>query len=231
MIKLFILKKLAFWAVMALFVFLAWKEASAYTPDQWIGLYQRDCQTVKENQACKQNIENTLSRAFASRLMVLYHLEKHNVPSWLATVPIIESEYISDAKSYTKAKPPKKPEVLAAGLWQFTKGTAKDWGLKDRMNPIESTKAACRLLTHLHKKYQSWEHALMAYNAGETRIDNYLLGVGPPLKAETLNYYPQLRALQKIIEDISTGSNKYGFKPKSTKTRFKRYALYALFLE
>ena len=70
----------------------------------------------------------------------------------------------------------------------------------------------------------------MAYNAGEDRINNHLEKKGDPLTFETLNYYPQLMALQKIIEDITTGSKKYGLKPKSTKTHFKRYALYAMFL-
>ncbi|MCK5608951.1 lytic transglycosylase domain-containing protein [Candidatus Pacearchaeota archaeon] len=223
--------KLIIYAAIIFFLLLAWKEAHAYTPDQWIVLYQRDCQTVKENQACKQNLEKTLSRAFANRLMVLYYLKKHNIPSWLATVPIIESRYTSDAKSYTKPEPPKESIILAVGLWQFVKSTAIEYGLHDRENPVESTKSACRLLNHLYEKYNDWELALMAYNAGETRIDNYLLGSGPPLKPQTLNYYPQLKALQKIIEDISTGSNKYGFKPKSTKTQFKRYILYALFLK
>ena len=223
--------KLSIYAAIIFFLLLAWKEARAYTPDQWIKFYQRDCQTVNPNQACKQRLEKTLSRTFANRLMVLYYLKKHNIPSWLATVPIIESEYRSNAESYTNPEPPEKPKVLAAGLWQFTKDTAKDFELKDRYNPVESTKAACLLLNKLYRKYKDWELALMAYNAGRSRINNYLSGIGPPLKPQTINYYPQLRALQKIIDDISKGSNKYGFKPKSTKTQFKRYALYALFLK
>lgn len=213
------MKKLVILAVIV-FLLLLWKESQAYTPDQWVGLYQRDCQTVSENMVCKQKIEKTLSRAFANRLMVLYYLKKHNIPSWVATVPIIESEYRANAES----------EAGAVGLWQFMSTTATDYGLNDRLNPIESTQAACRLLVNLYRKYQNWETALMAYNAGEQRIDSFLRKEGPDLTFETLNYYPQLMALQKIIEDITTGSNLYGFKPKSTKTHFKRYALYAVFL-
>lgn len=223
--------KLIIYAFILVFLLLAWKEAKSYTPDQWVGLYQRDCQTVKENMVCKQNLEKTLSRAFANRLMVLYYLKKHDIPAWIATVPIIESEYRNDAKSYTKPKPPKKPKVLAVGLWQFTKDTAEDFGLIDRKNPVESTKAACRYLNHLYIKYGDWKISLMAYNAGEDRIDNFLKMRGKPLKFQTLNYYPQIMALQKIIDDITTGSERYGFHPSSTKTHFKRYAVYALFLK
>ena len=213
--------KLLIYAAIIVFLFLAWKEAYGYTPDQWIILYQRDCQSVKENQVCYQRLEETLSRAFANRLMVLYYLKKHNIPSWLATIPIIESKYSSDAVSKSGA----------VGMWQFMPATAKEYNLTDRKNPVKSTKAACWHLNYLYLKYNDWGLVLMAYNAGETRIDNYLAKKGDPLTFETLNYYPQLMALQKIIEDISTGSNKYGFKPKSAKTRFKRYALYALFLK
>ena len=212
--------KFAIYAAIVVFLLLFWKESQAYTPDQWVGLYQRDCQTVKENHVCKQRLEKTLSRAFANRLMVLYYLKKHSIPSWVATIPIIESQYISYAES----------KAGAVGLWQFMATTADEYGLKDRTNPIESTEAACRLLVNLYRKYQNWEHALMAYNSGETRIDNFIIKKGPGLTFETLNYYPQLMALQKIIDDIATGSTRYGFRPNSTKTHFKRYAVYALFL-
>jgi hypothetical protein len=84
--------KLIIFAAIIFFILLAWKEVNAHTPDQWIVFYQRDCQTVKENQACKQRLEKTLSRAFSNRWMVLYYLEKNHLPSWLSTVPIIESE-------------------------------------------------------------------------------------------------------------------------------------------
>jgi membrane-bound lytic murein transglycosylase D len=118
----------------------------------------------------------------------------------------------------------------AVGLWQFMPATAESFGLKTRDDPIESTKTACVFIKHLFSKYKNWKTALMAYNAGEPRIDNYLANKGDPLTSETLNYYPQLMALQKIINDITTGSKKYGFKPKSIKTHFKRYILYAMFL-
>lgn len=203
------------------FLFLAWKEARGYTSDQWIILYQRDCYQVLKNQACKQKLEKTLSRAFANRLMILYYLKKYNIPAWIATVPIIESSYFSDAVSKSGA----------VGMWQFMPDTAVEYNLNDRMNPIESTKAACRYLTYLYGKYNNWKIALMAYNAGENRIDNYLKNKGSPLASETLNYYPQLMALQKIIDDITKGSKKYGFRPRPRKTKFKRYALYALFLK
>lgn len=213
--------KFIIYAFILVFLLLAWKEAKAYTPDQWVGLYQRDCQTVKENHVCKQRLEKTLSRAFASRLMVLYYLKKHSIPSWVATVPIIESQYLPFARS----------EAGAVGLWQFMPETAVEYGLKNRNNPIESTKAACRYLDHLYIKYGDWKIALMAYNAGEDRIDDFLDKKGPRLTFETMNYYPQIMALQKIIDDITTGSKRYGFHPISTKTHFKRYAVYALFLK
>ena len=212
--------KLIIYISIIVFLALAWKESHAYTPDQWVVFYQRDCQAVKANQACRQRLEKALSRAFANRLMVLYYLKKHSLPSFLATVPIVESGYIANAES----------KAGAVGTWQFMPETASEYGLKDRLNPIESTKAACKLMSDLHKKYKDWKLTLMAYNAGSGRIDRYLAKKGPPLTFETLNYHPQIIALQKIIDDIATGSKKYGFRPISTKTHFKRYAVYALFL-
>jgi len=214
------MKKLIYIAIIV-FLLLAYKESQAYTPDQWVELYQRDCKEVSEIMVCKQKLEESLSRAFSNRLMILYYLKKHDIPSWIATIPVIESEYKIGAISKSGA----------VGLWQFMPATAKEFGLTDRSNPVESTKAACLYLNSLHEKYNNWELALMAYNAGEPRIDNFLNKKGKPLKFETLNYYPQIMALQRIIEDITTGSNFYGFSPKPTKTHFKRYLVYTMFLK
>ena len=49
------------------------------------------------------------------------------------------------------------------------------------------------------RKFGNWEHAVLAYNAGADRIDDYLAGRGKPLKQETVDYLPKvLDAFQHV---------------------------------
>ncbi len=60
----------------------------------------------------------------------------------------------------------------AAGLWQFMPETARTYGLTvdrwvdQRLDPMESTQAAVRLLSDLYRRFGAWELAMAAYNMG-----------------------------------------------------------------
>ncbi|BAP28889.1 putative transglycosylase [Edwardsiella phage GF-2] len=79
----------------------------------------------------------------------------------------------------------------AAGAYQLMPGTARDLGLtpEERFDPEKSRAAASIHISRLLKHYNgNVTYALMAYNAGQKRIDDYLAGTGKPLTDETLNY-------------------------------------------
>lgn len=79
----------------------------------------------------------------------------------------------------------------AAGAYQLMKGTAADLGLspEERMNPQKARAAASMYMRQLLNRYNGdVTLALMAYNAGPGRIDNWLKGKGKPLAQETINY-------------------------------------------
>lgn len=62
--------------------------------------------------------------------------------------------------------------VGAAGLWQFMPETGRTYGLvvdrwvDQRLDPVEATEAAVRLLSDLYRRFGSWELAMAAYNMG-----------------------------------------------------------------
>jgi membrane-bound lytic murein transglycosylase D len=62
--------------------------------------------------------------------------------------------------------------VGAAGLWQFMPETGRTYGLTvdrwvdQRLDPVEATEAAVRLLSDLYRRFGSWELAMAAYNMG-----------------------------------------------------------------
>ena len=102
----------------------------------------------------------------------IYHivrmLEERGLPSELALLPIVESEYRPHATSNRGA----------AGIWQLAAATGRIYGLKqdswyDGRKDIEAaTAAALGHLLFLYEKFDNdWLLALAAYNAGHGRVE------------------------------------------------------------
>jgi membrane-bound lytic murein transglycosylase D len=86
---------------------------------------------------------------------------RYNIPERLCYLPHVESSFYPNAYS----------KVGAAGLWQFMRGTGRlymtiNYSIDERRDPILSTYAAAKLLTHNYNTLQSWPLAITAYNHG-----------------------------------------------------------------
>jgi len=145
----------------------------------------------------------------ASRYMfhVVQELEKRNMPTELALLPIIESAFNPQANS----------SAAAVGLWQFMPGTGRDYNLKqnsfkdERRGVVASTDAALSYLQKLYTMFGDWPLALAAYNWGEGNVQKAIKKnqeLGKPtdfeslaelMPAETRNYVPKLQAVKNII--------------------------------
>ncbi|MCL1076805.1 LysM peptidoglycan-binding domain-containing protein [Parashewanella spongiae] len=136
--------------------------------------------------------------------MIVKELEQRHLPIELALLPIIESSYIPSATS----------RVSAAGIWQLTGPTAKEFGTRvypwfdGRRNIFESTNAALDLLKHLYEANEhNWLYAMGAYNAGQGTINNAISGNlskqpsiwSLKLPRETKNYIAKFEALKFVI--------------------------------
>lgn len=124
----------------------------------------------------------------------------------LALLPLVESKFDVHARGSFQER----------GLWQLRPVTAARFGLvvderhDDRLHPVRATRAAARLLRHLHRRYRNWPLALAAYNAGEQRVDRALalhprasfwqLADERRLPPITRNYVPKFIALLRIVE-------------------------------
>ncbi|WP_319586719.1 lytic transglycosylase domain-containing protein [uncultured Desulfobulbus sp.] len=87
--------------------------------------------------------------------------EAQGLPAELVFLPHVESSY--NPKAYSK--------VGAAGLWQFTRTTGKDFMtinqlVDERYDPYLATQAAAQLLKENYAQLQTWPLALTAYNYG-----------------------------------------------------------------
>jgi membrane-bound lytic murein transglycosylase D len=102
-----------------------------------------------------------LIRAGAWDRQIRAALRELGVPETLAALPYVESSYHPSVRS----------SAGAAGLWQFTRFTGQrylrvDHVVDERLDPLESTRAAARLLQYNHSILKSWPLAITAYNHG-----------------------------------------------------------------
>ncbi len=154
-----------------------------------------------------ENLAKISVRASRYMFHVVQELEKRNMPTELALLPIIESAFNPQAFS----------SASAAGLWQFVPGTGRDYNLKqnmfkdDRRGVLASTDAALSYLQRLYGMFGDWPLALAAYNWGEGNVQKAIKknqAMGKPtdfeslaehMPAETRNYVPRLQAVKNII--------------------------------
>jgi membrane-bound lytic murein transglycosylase D len=103
-----------------------------------------------------------LKRQNRFKALILRELRRHQLPSALLYVAMIESAY--DPDNYSR--------VGASGLWQFMPSSGKIYGLRqsrwldERNDFVRATRAASYYMKDLFDRFGDWNLALAAYNAG-----------------------------------------------------------------
>jgi len=165
-------------------------------------------QVVNQEQfyAQKQDyIKRFVARGSRYLYYIVEELERRNLPTEIALLPIIESAFNPQAASIAKA----------SGMWQFIPSTGVSFGLKQdwhadhRRDVILSTTAALDYLQKLYGMFNSWELAFAAYNCGEGCVSRAIQANqkrGLPtdfaslnLPNETRSYVPKLIAVKNIV--------------------------------
>ncbi len=107
----------------------------------------------------------------------------------------------------------------AKGFWQFRKLAGQEMGLEinsevdERYHLEKSTRAACKYIKQLHKRFGSYTEAAAAYNVGPTKLASELKKQGEEkyydlnLNEETSRYVFRLMALKEIL----SRPNDFGF--------------------
>ncbi|MDD5160163.1 MAG: lytic transglycosylase domain-containing protein [Sulfuricurvum sp.] len=91
------------------------------------------------------------------------------IPLYFALIPYCESKFNPSARGYN-----------TAGLWQFSKQSAKNFGLSvkkgndGRLDVNRSTEAVIRYLKSLKKEFGSWYLADFAYGMGEGTLQRLI---------------------------------------------------------
>lgn len=131
---------------------------------------------------------------------IMKKLVESQLPQELALIPILESEYNTDAVS----------NKGAGGLWQLMPGTADDLGLTndDRFSLEPSTDAALVYFKQLYKKFGKWEFAIAAYNAGSNRVEKAMLENPTAKSIQELNLPSETKIyVAKFYQMLALGAN------------------------
>ncbi|MDR0544364.1 MAG: lytic transglycosylase domain-containing protein [Odoribacteraceae bacterium] len=146
-----------------------------------------------------------------------------NAPRYFARLePILREEGVPDDFKYLAAaesafNPLAVSPAGAAGVWQFIKSSAKEYGLEvndevdERYHLEKATRAACRYLKKAKERFGSWTLAAAAYNTGEKNVAKQI-----EIQQET-SYYDLLMAEE---------TNRYVFRILALKQIIERPALY-----
>lgn len=157
-------------------------------------------------------MQRMISRSERYLHYIVEEVEKRNMPTEIALLPMIESGFNPLALSRSRA----------SGIWQFMPITGKHYGLEQnwwtdhRRDVTAATDAALDYLQKLHLMFGNWDLALAAYNAGEGTVrrameSNRKNGLPTDyqslqLSEETRNYVPKLQAMKNLISE----PEKYG---------------------
>jgi membrane-bound lytic murein transglycosylase D len=151
-------------------------------------------------------ISSVMKNAEPYLAFIRNEIEQRGLPPELLYLPVIESGYISTAKSSSGA----------VGLWQFMRNSIKPYMviseyLDERMDFWKSTHGALSKLEENHRNYNDWALSLAAYNSGsgaisrlikQTGINDYwILSEKKHLKTESIHYVPKLIAVYCIVSN------------------------------
>lgn len=164
---------------------------------------------IKEILANKAKFNSILQAAGPYIYYIHQQTELRHLPSELALIPVIESEF----------NPHDHSSKGASGLWQLMPQTAHDLKIKvlpgydGRRNVVESTNGALMYFNDLRKEFKDdWYLAIAAYNCGDGKVrsaqrhhsgDNVWKF---SLPKETKLYVAKLLAVAEIVKN----PQKYG---------------------
>jgi len=151
-------------------------------------------------------------------------LKEHNLPGEISALPHVESSFHEGAYS----------SAGAAGIWQFTRGTGRlfmrvRYDVDERRDPLLSTHAAAKLLTHNFEELQSWPLALTAYNHGTSGMKRAKSKYGDDIVKIIANYrsrtfgFASQNFYAEFLAALEVSKNEEKYFPNLTKFKPLQY--------
>jgi membrane-bound lytic murein transglycosylase D len=120
-----------------------------------------DIERVKAQRGIREKTEAGLKRSGRYMEYIKRVFREQNLPEDLGYLPLVESSFDINARS----------SAGAMGMWQFMHTTGKqymrvDRNVDERIDPIESTRAAASYLSQAYQTLGNWPLAITSYNYG-----------------------------------------------------------------
>jgi membrane-bound lytic murein transglycosylase D len=139
---------------------------------------------VKAQRGIKERFASglALSKRYIDQMQRIFRDE--GLPEEIAYLPLIESSFELGARS----------TVGASGIWQFMPSTGKYFMrigpmLDERRDPLESTRAAAKLLKQNYNSLGNWPLAITAYNHGREGMLRAVNEVGSSNLVDVIQRY------------------------------------------
>ena len=171
-------------------------------PMLWVSDHPRVV-TFKNRYMKTRTVERALRRGRRYLGRIALEFQARNLPPELVYLPILESSFENRANS-----------GHARGMWQFTRQTAKEMGLKvgfmvdERMDWRKATAAAADYLDRLGRAFNyNWALALAAYNGGPNYMRKQMRRQRSwdfwelDLRRETAEYVPRFIAMLQVARE------------------------------
>ena len=139
---------------------------------------------VSAQRGAKERFAAGLERSGKYLKQMQQIFREEGLPIGLTYLPLIESSFNIRARSSARA----------VGLWQFIRSTGRQFlrirgGVDERKDPLESTRAAAKLLKQNYTVFGNWPLAITAYNHGREGIIRAMSQVGSNDLVEIIRNY------------------------------------------
>lgn len=192
------------------------EEKNEYVELPWSGLDRPEVEKFRQmylSPKWGKLLADYLESAMPYRIYVRKCLQEKEMPDILEYLPVVESNYKTNAVSRSGA----------VGMWQFMANSVKPFlelndYVDERLDPWKSTEAALKKLQDNYNYFGDWYLAIAAYNCGAgamTKVlkkaevkDFWYLVDHKLLPNQTALYVPKLLA----ITDLAVNSEYYGLE-------------------
>jgi membrane-bound lytic murein transglycosylase D len=139
---------------------------------------------VKAQRGIRERTEAGIKRSGRYIAYIQRVFRERGMPEELAYLPLVESSFDITARS----------SAGAMGMWQFMRRTGGqymrvDRNLDERIDPIESTRAAASYLSQAHESLGNWPLAITSYNYGPAGIARAVAQIESDNLVDLINNY------------------------------------------
>jgi membrane-bound lytic murein transglycosylase D len=143
-----------------------------------------EVERVKAQRGIREKTEAGIRRSGRYMEYIKQIFRQRGLPEELAYLPLVESSFDISARS----------SAGAMGMWQFMRVTGRqymrvDRSVDERIDPVESTRAAASYLSQAYESLGNWPLAITSYNYGPAGIARAVAQIGSDNLVDLIEQY------------------------------------------